>query len=702
MKAAALIERRPETIRTKTYCQICEQACPLIVTATTDRIVDIAPNRAAPHWRDFCIKGASAGRVRDHPDRVLTPFRRIDGRLVASSYEAALDDIAQRLIRLGQDFGTQALASYTGNPNGFSISNSAFHNAFMAAFGSSNRFWVGSIDQNAMHYVAKAIYGSAWCTLLPDIDHCQCLLLIGANPAISAMSWMGAVPEGWRRVLARPEGAELIVLDPRHSETAQKATLHIASLPETDWAFLIAVIATIERRFGFAPAAYEQAVGLERIVPILRDIDMAGMAAYCDVPVTAIEDVAERFHAAKTAACLARTGSAMGRYGALTEWLSHLLNLVTGRIDVRGGRCYNDVPIDLVSVAEQVFPDHERPSRVRGTKPIAGAYALAELPDEILTPGPGQVRGLIVNGGNPVISGPDGVRLAKALAELDLLVGIDLFVRDSHASADWIIPGSHFLERDEFNPLSMALSTDPWVQAGRAALPLPNSIWPEWRFYKALAERMGLDLFAGLPDPSPPRLIDGLLHGAGFGYDEVWNAPNGLGFLPLRPGKLSGALRTPSGKIEATPAPLLEALQQALATLQQPIQEKQYRLISRRRMAAMNSWLNNSIGHEMRDLRHDSIEISKADAARDTLVDGDVVTVSNMTGALCAKVIVSDSLRCGVAVMEHGWEASLGGVNRNELVSAIDLDPLTSVPRFNGTGVTIEKGHERLHRYTER
>lgn len=678
---------------TKTVCQICEQLCSVRVYSDGERIHKIEPNREQQHWRDFCIKGSKAGMVRDHADRILTPLKKTESGFVSASYDEALDDIAARLRQISDRGNPNAIASYTGNPNGFSISNASFHNSLIAALGSTNRFWVGSIDQNALHYVAREMYGSPWFPMLPDVDDCQCLMLLGANPAVSAMNWVGSIPEGWRRVLDRPEGSDLIVVDPRLTETAKSATLHIAPLPETDWALLSAMISLIARKHGFVERAFAQADGLAEIEAIANCLDVAVLSAHCDVSVAVIERAAERFMEAETACCIARTGTAMGRHGALTEWLSHILNLVAGRIDTKGGRYFNSEPFSIADVAANIFPENSLRSRVRGTPTIAGAFPLAELPLEITSVGEGQIKALIINSGNPVTSGPDGRALSKALRELDLLVGIDLFTNDSLADADWIIPGTHWLERDEFSPLLAVGSSEPCINAGRAAVPPPEGVWTEWKFYLALADRLGLDLFPGLPEPTPEMIIDGLLTAAGLNitFQDAMAADQGISFERSEFGQLASNLAHQGGKIIAAPAPLIEAWRSALAGVSDNPGGETLRLISRRRMGMMNSWLATTAGAQMRDSRHDAVEISRKDAGQRALIDGDWVEVSNAIGALRARVIISDQVRPGVVVMEHGWSKRTGGNNRNELVSNTDLDKLTGVPRFNGMEVHLKK-----------
>lgn len=145
-------------------------------------------------------------------------------------------------------------------------------------------------------------------------------------------------------------------------------------------------------------------------------------------------------------------GVAHNEFGTIGEWLGAVLNLITDRIDVPGGRRFERGYVDIGLVMKLFAPSGEHHSRLRNLPPVVGFHSLAELPDEITTPGDGQIRAVLLAFGNPVVSGPDGRALDEALSQLDLLVAIDLVQRESHRHADWLIPGPHWLERDAAHP----------------------------------------------------------------------------------------------------------------------------------------------------------------------------------------------------------------------------------------------------------
>ncbi len=712
-----------------TVCGICEQGCGLTVTTDNNRVLKVEPDKDNPYsWRDYCIKGAKSHLSLRHPDRITTPMKRVGDRYVAASYDEAIADIATRFNRLIDEHGPNAIGSYTGNPNGFNFGSALFHTMLLDAIGTESRFWVGSVDQNALHVVSDAMYGNAWVSLQADIDHCDYFLLIGTNPQISTMCWIGYSPDGWKRVLARKAaGAELVVVDPRRTECAAKASRHIAPLPESDWALVLAMIKLILENGWRNPQHADLLEGLDTVRAIAATADLNQLSACCDVPLSEIETLARDFARAPSAMAIARTGVSQGRNGVLALWLVQVLNYITGRVETEGGLYYVSGVLDLLDVGDTLFPHSDAVSRVRGNKNVAGAHSLAELPDEITTPGPGQIRALIINSGNPVVSGPDGNKLDAALAQLDCLVVIDQFQRESHRHADWLIPGDHFLERTEINPLIQALSPSPRAQLSRAAVSPPTGMRYEWEFLRDLTLAMNKPLIPGKRWLNPliaaskrlaawsgkpqltlnPMLMARMLirDNPQLRWRDIVEAPHGIGDPAQRPefGRLFGKLREQNRRVDLAPATFVDVLQQRLteSTARDPSQP--FQLISRRRMKMMNSWsIETSMdGMHSREMTGSTVEINRQQGETLHLFDGQKVTLRSASGSIEAQLKLSDEVRSGVAVMEHGWgyrtfnpgrgsSRHHGGVNRNLLVSNADVDPLSRVPRLNGTPVSIE------------
>lgn len=327
---------------------------------------------------------------------------------------------------------------------------------------------------------------------------------------------------------------------------------------------------------------------------------------------------------------------------------------------------------------------------------------MAELADEILTPGEGQIRALILGGGNPVSTGAGGHRLGEALGQLELLVSVDLFQRESHRDAHWLIPAAHFLEREEVHVFLHTYNDQPFIQATRQVVPPPQGMRPEWTFYRDLAAAMGMELFGGRVS-DPDDLAAGVLAGTGtITLEEVMAHEHGVIYGERTMGHFRNFLRESGQAIELCPTRFADELKIAIAEegrVGRP-PAGHYRIISRRSNGMMNASLAETAGSIGKDETSDSVEINRQDAAAAGIADGDWLDVRSATATIRARAMLSDAIRTGTLVLAQGWGTPLydpatatevfrRGNERNKLVSDSDLDPLSSVPRLNGTLVSI-------------
>lgn len=686
-----------------TFCRICESRCGVDVTVRDGQVARIGPDKANPYsWRDFCSKGRSAAEVVYHPRRLTSPLRRVDGGYRAASWDEAVDDIAARLNRLRAEHGVDSIAAYLGNPVGFNGSNATWFASFMRALGSANMYSVSSVDQNNLQRVCYEMYGRWLVPLIPDVDDCDYFLLVGMNPAVSTFGWIHNVPDGWRRVQARQSGgATVVIVDPNRTKSAAAADRHVAVWPGEDWALLLAMLTVILRCELASTPAQPPLAGLDELEHLVADVDLSRLAARCRVPLDVIETTAREFATARTAMCVAHTGVSHNGEGVLAEWLSHVLNAVTGRLDTPGGR---RVEPGYTPIAGLYGTRPAKPSRVRGLPAIAGARSLAELADEIETPGDGRIRALICNSGNPVISGAQGARLEAALENLDLFVAIDLVQRESHVGADWLLPGTHFLEREDLLPIYASFEDRPFAQFAHAAVAPPAEVRPEWEFFRDLAIAMDLPMFGSATATMEPRalwqkMVD---DGGRISWAELESAPHGLCYGQKQYGQLTTALATGDGAVNLAPSAFTERLRQVLAE-PTPRSSAEWPLLlsNERSKSAMNSWLNETPSAQKHTATN-AVYLNPEDAERLAVTSGDNVRVSSPSASLECVAEVSSIPRAGVAILGHGWgsrvfdphggQPSLAhGVNRNALVSDEHIDSLSGTPAFGVVQVRVER-----------
>jgi formate dehydrogenase len=693
------------------------------VTVSADgHVKRIAPDKENPYtWRDFCPKGRTAAEVVEHPQRILRPMRRVGDSYREATYEEAISDISARLTAIIDHHGADAVGFYWGNPGGASTAAIAMFTALMEATGSRSRYFVGSVDQNNTHVVADAMYGTPLVALIPDVDECDYFLLLGMNPAHSGFTWLWSVPDGWSRVLARQaEGARVVVVDPRRTATADKACLHISIRPGQDWAFLLGMVKVIleEELTSESAVPFD---GVEELRKLTCEATLAELSSRCDVPADLIAQTAREFAGARTALCLAHTGVAHHTTGTLGEWLTQVLNHITARVDQPGGRRFERGFVDLVSVFERFAPPLDGNSRLRDLPAIAGHHSLAELADEIRTPGPGQIRAMLINAGNPVNSGPDGQALDEAFGGLELLVAIDFVQRESHRHADWLIPAVHWLERDDLLTLSSGLFDQPYVHFGQRAVAPPQGLREEWTFLVDLALAMRTPLFgkrgvnsfikasrrlaAVAHRPSlafHPRWIDRVLIASGraLRWKDIKARPHGWIYREREYGDFVRALRTDDHRVHgAPPAFVEEARRHLTGPIPTAPDNYPFQLVNRRHRESMNSWLNESPGLHRRD-RGNELEIHPDDASRLGITDGAMVRVSSAVNSIHLPARTTDRVRRGVVASAHGWGSRVFdprggdgptsyGANRNLLVSNAEIDPFSQTPALSSTYVQV-------------
>ncbi|CAN5369594.1 molybdopterin-dependent oxidoreductase [soil metagenome] len=713
-----------------TFCRYCLASCGVEVTVEDNHVTKIAADKQNPHsWHDFCAKGRTAAQVVEHPRRILTPMRRSGDTYVEASWDEAISDIAARLNAVIDADGPDAVGAYYGNPSGYSSSNLVFMNAWLDAVGTRNRYAVGSVDQNAVHLVAKAMYGSDLMVPVSDVDRCDYFLLVGANPAVSAWNWLESVPGGWRRAVERQkQGATIVVVDPVRTETAERADTHLPVRPGQDWALLLAMVKVIlDEGLEHQQDCSSLATGMAELRSLAALSDLDDLAARCDLSRTEIVRVAREFALAKSAMVVTRTGVSLHAAGTIGEWLGHVLNVITGRMDRPGGRRFEPGYVDTLRLADLAATKPHR-SRLAGREMVAGAHALAELPDEITTPGRGQIRAMVINSGNPVVSGPDGAQLDAALASLDLLVAIDFVQRESHRHAHWLLPAAHWLERDDLLAFTSSMHDEPYIQYGTRAVEPPPGVREEWQMFVDLALAMGRPLFGarglnGFVTASRrvarltrrpalafgPHWINRLIvltsrkvNGRKVKWRDLIANPHGLVLGPREYGHFREALRTPDKKVHVAPPEFITRTRELLAAPPtEPPPGYPFQLGNRRHRHSMNSWLNELPGLHPAG-KGNSVQINPSDAAALGIGDGDRVRVFSPVGAVELLASVSDRPRPGLLVIDHGWgsrvfdprggaPAERYGVNRNLLLDRGELDPLSQTSALGSGWVGITR-----------
>jgi anaerobic selenocysteine-containing dehydrogenase len=712
-----------EAERKVTFCRICEAHCGMVATVEDGRVTQLRPDPEHPLSAGYaCPKGIAMTDVQNDPDRVLHPLKRTpSGDFERVSWDAALADIGDRLRAVRDSHGAESIGWYMGNPGAFSYSHTLWVKGFLDALRSPHYYSAGSQDVNNRFAASALLYGSPLVVPIPDLARTKFLLMLGANPMVSHGSVLTAprVRDQLHAITAR--GGRVVVVDPRRTETARQFE-HVAVAPGSDAWLLLSLLQVVfeeglaDRRFL---AAWTRDAG--RLEELVAPYPPEETESRTGVPAETVRALARDFAQADAAAAYGRTGSCLGRHGTVVAFLIDALCAVTGNVDRPGGAVFGRPSIALDDVGERTGLDTYAKTRSRiGDFPdVLGNMPASLIPREIETPGERQLRALFVSAGNPVLSVPDGDAMERALGKLDLLVSLDFYVNETNRHADYVLPTTTFLERDDTPVAFLGFYTTPFVQHSDAVVAPAGESREEWEIIEDLAKPLGI-VPSSLPpvralgrlgvSVKPQRLLDLLLR-TGPDGDLFGLRPRGLRLKKLRrhphgivldehvaTGVLRRKLRHRDKRMRLAPEAIVDELsrmaQEGPGDPRFPL-----RLIGLRELRSHNSWMHNS-PLLLRGGRTHAARVHPDDAAACGLADGDRVCVTSKSGAIEIDVKVTDEMTPGTVAVPHGWghrggwrlANGAGGANVNALASAEpeDLERLAGMAFLNGIPVRLD------------
>lgn len=699
-----------------TFCRLCEAQCGMLATVEQGRITHVGPDRDHPVSQGhLCVKGPGMVDVTYDEDRVVTPLKRTGeaGHFEPVGWDEALDDIAARLKAIIARHGGDSIGAYNGNPSSFSTMHAAYAGGFLGALGGSKSFSTLHVDTGAKMLAGEFVFGNPIRMSFPDLERCDFLLMLGANPLVSHMSLV-AEPRVLQKLQEIAARGSVVVVDPRRTETARRFE-HLPVMPDSDAWLLTGILNTLFDEGLVAEERLDETVaGWRELRSALAAIPIGRAAALCGVDVATIQSLARRFAAARTAAAYGRVGTNRGRFSTLTNVLIEALNIVTGRFGEPGGLVIGQPPLGAAK-RKWLTPYGGRRSRIGDLPVLMGGTPGGTLADEIQTPGEGQMRALFVDSGNPVMAFPRGDRIAEALDQLELYVALDLYVTESSRHADYILPATTFFERADITDFWVINAPRPWLQYSEAVIAPVGEARHEYDIYDAILARMGLPgtLAAMAPEadirPGLMELADRVLRSGRLG-DGFGENPDGLSLARLRDDFPSGM--QPMGSVDATAswaqidhedgrlhlwndviagemARLVDSPDGDAATL---------KLFGRRKLGSMNSWMHNSRKLVRTDMP--TLLMHPDDARERQIRDGGTVRISSEAGALEVTVEISDEVIRGSVNYPHGWghtggwrhAASLPGANINLLASAdpADWEQVSGMILLDGIPVTVQ------------
>jgi anaerobic selenocysteine-containing dehydrogenase len=753
-------------------CPLCEATCGLSLTMDGDRVTRVEGDAEDVFSHGYlCPKGVALADLHHDPDRLTTPLvRSHDGVLRPASWDDAFAEVDRLLRGVVDEHGREALGVYAGNPNVHNLAGQLALPVLVKALGTRNVFTASTMDQMPKHVSAGLMFGEKLAIPVPDVDRTDHLVVLGADPLTSNGSLWTApdVPGRIRALLAR--GGRLVVVDPRRSATARRATQHVRIRPGTD-ALLLAGMLSVLVSEGLVDlgASAPHVAGLAEVEAVARRFPPALVSSRCGVPADVIVGLARDLAAADRACVYGRIGTHTVAFGTSSAWLVDVLNAVTGNLDRPGGAMWplaaagqrNAVGEAGVGAREVRFGRFT--SRVRGLPEVFGELPVAALAEEIDTPSPGTpIRGLLTVAGNPALSAPDAGRLDRALADLDALICVDLYLNETTRHAHVVLPAPSPLARGHYDLAFNQLAVRNTARWSPPVLDVPEGLLDEWSVLLRLAgiaagqgpsvPLAGLDDFVALqvvqreisapgsrlagrdpaeivaalePRRGAERLLDLLLragpYGDAFGagvdasvlsslppeaaaalplsLDVLEAHPHGVDLGPLQP-RLPQLLRTPSGRVELAPAPILADVDR-LESFAHGVDDAPFTLIGRRHLRSNNSWMHN-LPTLASGSNRCTLQVSSADATSLGLTSGDRAAVTSRTGRVEVEVEVVEDLLPGVVSLPHGWghdregarltvAAERPGVNSNLLTDPEAIDPLSGNAVLNAIPVTVAR-----------
>ena len=756
MTATKTVDETPANVATTTHfrtCPLCEATCGLEITMRGDDVVRIRGDRDDVFSKGFiCPKGSTIKDLDADPDRIRVPMIRNGATWREATWSEAFHAIDEGLRPIRERHGNDAVAIYVGNPNAHNLSGALYNGPLIKAFGTKNLYSASTVDQMPKQVSAGLMFGAVLNIPVPDVDRCDFLLMLGANPYDSNGSLMTAPDLPGRLEAMRARGGRLVVVDPRRSKTADHADEHVFIRPGGDAAFLLGIVHVLFAdslvRLGAADGFLN---GLDDMERVAAEFTPESVAQITGIDASTVRRLAHELVDAPTAAVYGRIGTCTQEFGTLASWLVDVVNILTGNLDRAGGAMFT-------RAAAGAGNTHGKPgigrgvrfgrwrSRVRSAPEVFGELPVGVLPEEIETTGDGQIRALITVAGNPVLSNPDSTRLDAALATLEFMVSVDIYRNETTKHANVLLPSPRILTKSHYDMSLYQLAVRNVANWSPPILEPADGEMPEWEVLLRLA---GIGLGLG-PDADTDALDDGMAraslqkavgsdqsvvfgrdvdelmgmlgvrtgpdrlldiqlrtgpYGDGFGatpsgltLDVLASTPHGVDLGALEP-RLPGVLRTPSARIELAPAELVADVGRLRIALRRASDPATLVLVGRRHLRSNNSWMHN-VRVLVKGRDRCTMHIHPEDAKRLALVDGRRARVTSSVGSVSIAVEITDSVMRGVVSIPHGWghdhvgaqlptAAKHAGVNTNVLIPGDVFDPLSGNAVLNGVHVTV-------------
>jgi len=671
-----------------TFCSLCEHNCGIEVKVNEGKIEEIKGMESHVFSKgDLCVKGKAAKEFFYSPDRLKYPLKRKGNNWERISWDEALDLSSSRLQKLKQDYGARSLIMYLGHTYVKMALAAYMAKKFSLLYGTPNvcsavsECFAPTLLSNLFTFGGFA---------LPDFENSKLIVIWGANPLASGAPILGS-PVRVSKVFQRlkKKGTKFMVIDPRKTTLASQADEFIQIHPGTDGALALGMIRVIiDEGMYDKEFVANHTSGFDALKEFIKGYPLEKVEEITKVPREKIVKAA-RFYATTKPACI-HHGSGLEHHtnGVQNIRALHVLHTISGNIDLKGGNSFLNVTLFAQPEvtpsfkADEIIGMKEHPVFVSFFKQ---AQAMV-LMDALLEQKPYPLKGMLVTGGNPLLTWANSGKARKAFERLEFLVVLDLFMTETAKKADLVLPAASFLERDEVATLPLNMQ--------RRVLEF-EECWPDWKFWWELAKRMGYtEQFAW---GSADEVMDMILEPTNFTCEELRKRPEGI-FNPMEYGKMrEKGFNTYSGKVEIScksleasgynPLPEYHDTEESIRKKAELAKDYPLTLITGSRVPMyVHSTLRNIAS--LRKLHPEPyVEIHPRLADELKVKEGNQVKVESLRGAVKLKAVVTDTILPQVVHLHHGWEEA----DCNLLTDNVARDPISGFPALRSSLCRIRK-----------
>jgi anaerobic selenocysteine-containing dehydrogenase len=473
-------------------CILCECNCGILVRlggGSGRRFEQIRGDKAHPASKGYtCQKALRLDHYQNgRGERVLHPLRRRpDGSFETIDWDTAIAEVAARLGAVRDRFGGETILYYGGGGQGNHLGG-FYSTATLRAFGARFRSSAIAQEKTGEVWVNGLMFGTP---VRGDFEHCEVAVFIGKNP------WQShSIPHArlTLRNIARDPARSMIVIDPRRTETAELADFHLRVRPGRD-AWLLAALAAVlvEEKLTNVTWLAEHASGASDVIAELSTVPIPEYCRISGVGEALVRAAARRIAHASSVAVFEDLGVQMNRHSTLVSYLEKLVWVLTGNLGQPGGQYAPATLVPIVRASKSELDPRTAPvSPVAGARILSGLVPCNVIPEEILTDHPRRYRALIVESGNPAHSLADSQHMREALAALEVVVAIDVFMTETARLANYVLPAVTQFEKHEATFFNFEFPRNVF-HLRRPLLAPPDGPLPEPEIHARLVEAVGV------------------------------------------------------------------------------------------------------------------------------------------------------------------------------------------------------------------